>query len=64
MHSFGLMVPENAYSWRLNWWDKMRFAFHGLLHLEAEKLRLVYNATLNPYDIATHILLTGENVCF
>jgi hypothetical protein len=58
------MVPENAYSWRLNWWDKMRFSFHGLLHLEVGTLRLFYNSTLNPYDVATHILLVGEKVIF
>jgi hypothetical protein len=61
-HTFGLMVPESAYSWRLNWWDKMRFSFHGLLHISVDKLRLFYNTTLNPYDIASHILLVGDKV--
>ena len=58
------MVPENAYSWRLNWWDKMRFSFHGLLDLRVDKLRLFYNSTLNPYDVANHILLVGDKVLF
>jgi hypothetical protein len=64
VHSFGLMVPENAYSQRLNWWDKMRFAFHGLLDIRVEQLRWKINGTLNPYDVTTHLLLSGSNVLF
>lgn len=64
VQSFALMVPENAYSQRLCWWDKMRHAFHGLLNIQIATLRWRMTGTLNPYDVANFLLLAGSNVVF
>ena len=61
---FEMIPPENAYIQRLNWWDKMRFAFHGLIEVRLDHIVWKITGTLNPYDVENYLGLRGENVMF
>ena len=42
--------PSTDPSPTLPWWDKMRFLFHGALHVVSDQIAIVFHASLDPYN--------------
>lgn len=59
-----IFKPSQDPSPSLPWWDRMRFLFHGNLHVVSDQIAVVFHASLDPYNATELIEISflGANV--
>ena len=59
-----IFKPSSDPSPSLTWWDRMRFLFHGNLHIVSDRISIVFHASLDPYNSTELIEISfiGANI--